>query len=55
MTACFPIKSLLRAKYWSPVSRVDNAFGDRNLICACPPWEGQDDTQPNEAPRRKAG
>jgi glycine dehydrogenase len=55
MTACFPIKSLLRTKYWSPVSRVDNAFGDRNLICACPPWEGQDDTQPIEAPRRKAG
>jgi glycine dehydrogenase len=55
MTACFPVKSLLRGKYWSPVSRVDNAFGDRNLICACPPWEGQDDTQPIEAPRRKAG
>jgi glycine dehydrogenase len=55
MTACFPVKSLLRGKYWSPVSRVDNAFGDRNLICACPPWEGQDDTQPAEVPRRKAG
>ena len=29
-------------KYWPPVGRVDNAFGDRNLICACPPlnsWE----------------
>ena len=29
-------------KYWPPVSRVDNAFGDRNLICSCPSineWE----------------
>lgn len=26
-------------KYWPPVGRVDNAFGDRNLICACPPME----------------
>jgi glycine dehydrogenase len=26
-------------KYWPPVSRVNNALGDRNLICACPPME----------------
>jgi glycine dehydrogenase len=29
-------------KYWPPVSRIDNAFGDRNLICSCPSideWE----------------
>jgi glycine dehydrogenase len=26
-----------RAKYWSPVRRIDGAYGDRNLICACPP------------------
>jgi len=26
-------------KYWPPVGRVDNAFGDRNLICSCPPME----------------
>ena len=26
-------------KYWPPVSRIDNAFGDRNLICSCPPTE----------------
>ena len=25
-------------KYWPPVGRIDNAFGDRNLMCACPPW-----------------
>ena len=26
-------------KYWPPVARVDNAFGDRNLVCSCPPLE----------------
>jgi len=26
-----------RAKYWPPVRRIDQAFGDRNLVCACPP------------------
>ena len=26
-------------KYWTAVSRVDNAFGDRNLVCTCPPVE----------------
>ena len=26
-------------KYWPPVSRINNAFGDRNLICTCPPIE----------------
>jgi glycine dehydrogenase len=25
------------AKYWPPVSRIDNVAGDRNLVCACPP------------------
>ncbi|HEV3382898.1 MAG TPA: aminomethyl-transferring glycine dehydrogenase [Trebonia sp.] len=28
-----------RAKYWPPVRRIDQAYGDRNLICACPPPE----------------
>lgn len=35
--AAFPVDRLRRAKYWPPVSRVDGAAGDRNLICACPP------------------
>jgi glycine dehydrogenase len=26
-----------RAKYWPPVRRIDQAYGDRNLVCACPP------------------
>jgi glycine dehydrogenase len=26
-------------KYWPPVGRIDGAFGDRNLVCSCPPIE----------------
>jgi len=37
--ACFPPGSLGVDKYWSPVNRVDNVYGDRNLICSCPPVE----------------
>jgi glycine dehydrogenase len=37
--ACFPVKQLLRDKYWCPVNRVDNAYGDRHLVCSCPPME----------------
>ncbi len=32
-------KWLRTHKYWPPVSRVDNAYGDRNLVCSCPPIE----------------
>ena len=38
-SACYPPGSMRIDKYWSPVNRVDNAFGDRNLICSCPPME----------------
>ncbi|MFC0682265.1 aminomethyl-transferring glycine dehydrogenase [Lysobacter korlensis] len=37
--AVYPVRSLVRAKYWPPVRRIDQAFGDRNLVCACPPVE----------------
>ena len=37
--AVYPLRSLIRTKYWPPVRRVDNAWGDRNLVCACPPVE----------------
>ena len=30
------VQSLRRYKYWSPVNRVDNVYGDRHLFCACP-------------------
>jgi glycine dehydrogenase len=26
-------------KYWAPVNRVDNVYGDRHLVCSCPPLE----------------
>jgi glycine dehydrogenase len=35
--AAYPLRSLRENKYWPPVSRVDHVFGDRNLICSCPP------------------
>jgi glycine dehydrogenase len=34
---CFPAGSSRADKYWSPVGRVDNVYGDRNLVCSCPP------------------
>ncbi len=34
--AAFPKKYLQEYKYWAPVARVDNVYGDRNLICSCP-------------------
>ncbi|TDQ53386.1 aminomethyl-transferring glycine dehydrogenase [Actinorugispora endophytica] len=37
--AAYPLPSLRRSKYWVPVGRVDQAYGDRNLVCACPPPE----------------
>ncbi|SFR01973.1 aminomethyl-transferring glycine dehydrogenase [Poseidonocella sedimentorum] len=36
---CFPPGAFRVDKYWPPVNRVDNAYGDRNLICTCPPME----------------
>jgi glycine dehydrogenase len=35
--AAFPLESLRRNKYWPPVARADNVYGDRNLVCSCPP------------------
>jgi excinuclease ABC subunit A len=37
--AAYPLESLRRVKYWPPVSRVDNVYGDKNLICSCPSIE----------------
>ncbi|AVP57617.1 aminomethyl-transferring glycine dehydrogenase [Pulveribacter suum] len=36
-TAAYPVDALRRSKYWSPVGRVDNVYGDRNLFCSCLP------------------
>ncbi len=37
--ACYPPGAFLVDKYWAPVNRVDNAYGDRHLVCTCPPME----------------
>ena len=37
--ACFPPGAFRVDKYWPPVNRVDNAYGDRHLVCTCPPME----------------
>jgi glycine dehydrogenase len=37
--AAYPVGVDRRGKYWPPVRRIDQAYGDRNLVCACPPPE----------------
>ena len=37
--AAFPVPSLRGRKFWPAISRIDNPYGDRNLVCACPPIE----------------
>ena len=37
--AAFPHSYLYNNKYWAPVARIDNVYGDRNLFCVCPPVE----------------
>jgi glycine dehydrogenase len=37
--AAYPVPGLRENKFWTSVARVDNAFGDRNLVCTCPPME----------------
>jgi glycine dehydrogenase len=37
--ACFPPGAFRIDKYWAPVNRVDNVYGDRHLVCSCPPVE----------------
>ena len=38
-----PMASLRHDKYWPPVGRVDNVYGDRNLSCSCPPMASYED------------
>jgi glycine dehydrogenase len=41
--AAYPGRGDRRAKYWPPVRRIDQAYGDRNLMCSCPPPEAFED------------
>ncbi len=44
--AAYPVDSLRRNKYWPPVNRVDNVYGDRNLYCVCPAIDSYRKTTP---------
>ncbi|MGN6460214.1 MAG: aminomethyl-transferring glycine dehydrogenase [Pseudolabrys sp.] len=41
--ACLPGRMTSTDKYWSPVNRIDGVYGDRNLICSCPPLDSYSD------------
>ncbi|GAA2439518.1 aminomethyl-transferring glycine dehydrogenase [Actinomadura vinacea] len=41
--AAYPLPALRDGKYWPPVRRIDQAYGDRNLVCSCPPPEAFED------------
>ena len=43
-TAAYPSATLKSYKYWPPVARVDNVYGDKNLFCSCPSLEDYKDT-----------
>ena len=45
-TAAFPVASLRATKYWPPVGRIDNVYGDRHLVCACPPVSEYEQVEP---------
>jgi glycine dehydrogenase len=48
--AAYPLESLKESKYWPPVARVDNAYGDRNLMCSCLPVDAYSDQDSTVAP-----
>ncbi len=43
--AAYPLASLQKGKYWPPVGRVDNVYGDRNLVCSCPPLSDYEESR----------
>ena len=47
-TAAFPAPWTRDHKFWPPVARIDNGFGDRNLVCTCPPTEAYEDEGADE-------
>jgi glycine dehydrogenase len=46
--AVWPLPFTRLAKFWAPIGRVDNAYGDRNLMCSCPPMEDYEDVLNND-------
>jgi glycine dehydrogenase len=47
--AAFPVPGLKQHKYWPPVARIDNVYGDRHVVCSCPPLSAYE-TEPAAAP-----
>jgi glycine dehydrogenase len=45
--AAYPLPWITHTKFWATVGRVDNTYGDRNLVCACPPMEDYADMAMN--------
>ncbi len=43
--AAYPLTHLRANKFWPSVGRIDNAYGDRNLMCSCPPVEAYQETE----------
>ena len=43
--AVYPLPGLRINKYWPPVNRIDNVFGDRNVVCSCPPTESYQEVE----------
>jgi glycine dehydrogenase len=43
--AAFPLPFVRERKYWPPVGRIDNTYGDRNLFCSCPPPDDSESAQ----------
>ena len=37
--AVFPLESLRGQKFWPPIGRINSTYGDRHLVCTCPPLE----------------
>ncbi len=44
LTACYPSSCPSQPKFWPTTNRIDNVYGDRNLICSCPPIESYQST-----------
>ncbi|WP_232796931.1 aminomethyl-transferring glycine dehydrogenase [Blastococcus atacamensis] len=53
--AVYPVPALKGRGYLSPVRRIDQAYGDRNLVCSCPPPEAFADPEPREVPSTVPG
>jgi len=54
-SAAFPLATLKRQKYWPPVGRVDNAYGDRNIMCSCVPMSAYAEDAAEPAATAAAG